>query len=68
MLYNPMGKFCYLRAPMGLAPSGDWFNSFTQQLLAGLEGVEKSMEDYLAKTPTLDIIELKQRFVLAVLL
>ena len=36
------GKYRYLRAPMGLSPSSDWFNAFTSALVDGLVGVEKA--------------------------
>ena len=42
---------------MGLAPSSDWFNAFTQELVMNLDGVEKSMDDFLAKAPTLEKLE-----------
>ena len=35
---TPWGKYCYLRAPMRLAPSSDWFDAFTSALVQGIEG------------------------------
>ena len=42
---TPWGKFQYPRAPMGLAPSSDWFNAFMQELVMNLDGVEKSLDE-----------------------
>ena len=53
----PWGKYKYLRAPMGLSPSSDWFNSFTAALLQGIEGMNKSMNAFLATAESLEKLE-----------
>ena len=42
---------------MGLAPSSDWFNSFTSILCQGIAGISKSMDDFLASNRTLQGLE-----------
>ena len=54
---TPWGKFRYRRAPMGLAPSSYWFNAFMQELVMNLDGVDKSMDNFLANAPTLEKLE-----------
>ena len=44
---TPWGMYRYTRLPMGLCPSGDIFNIKTQQMLKGVEGVHKSINDLL---------------------
>ena len=46
---TPWGMYRYTRLPMGLCPSGDIFNIKTQQMLKGVEGVHKSIDDLLIK-------------------
>ena len=54
---TPWGKYKYLRAPMGLAPSSDWFNSFTSVLVNGIEGMIKWMDDFLGHAESLEKLE-----------
>ena len=54
---TPWGKYKYLRAPMGLAPSSDWFNSFTSVLVNGITGMNKSMDDFLGTAESLEKLE-----------
>ena len=57
LFITPWGKYKYLRAPMGLAPSSDWFNSFTSTLVQGIEGMSKLMYDFLGTANSLDKLE-----------
>ena len=47
------GKYKYLRAPMGLAPSSDWFNRFTATLVQGIDGMNKSRTIFLEQQTVL---------------
>ena len=47
----PWSKYKYLRAPMGLAPSSDWFNAFTLALVQGIDGMSESMESLSCLKP-----------------
>ena len=49
---TPYGKYRFLRAPMGLSPSGDWFNIGTGPLTVGMENVLKSVDDVLFQAET----------------
>ena len=49
---TPFGKFRFKRLPMGLSPSGDYFNIRTQNLISGLKGVHKSIDDMLVEAVT----------------
>ena len=54
---TPWGKYKYLQAPMGLAPSSDWFNAFTSVLVNGIEGMNKSIDDFLTTAHKLKGLE-----------
>ena len=54
---TPWGKYKYLRAPMGLAPSSDWFNRFTSAPVTGINGMNKSMDDFLATADSIEKLE-----------
>ena len=57
MFITPWGKYKYLRAPVGLAPSSDWFNAFTSVLVNGIEGMNKSMDHFLGHAESLAKLE-----------
>ena len=46
---TPFGRFWFERLPMGLSPSGDYFNIATVNLIASLEAVNKSIDDMLVE-------------------
>ena len=54
---TPWGKYLSLCAPMGLAPSSDWFNAFTSNLVQGIEGMSKSMDDFFGLANSLQKLE-----------
>ena len=53
----PWGKFRYLRGPMGLAPTGDWFNFATDLVINGIDGLEKSVDDVLSTCESAEELE-----------
>merc|ERR1711954_90620 len=53
----PWGKFRYLRGPMGLAPTGDWFCFATDLVTNGIPGLEKSLDDVLAACESAEKLE-----------
>jgi hypothetical protein len=44
---TPFGRFRFKHLPMGLSPSGDYFNIATMNLIALLDAVHKSADDML---------------------
>ena len=54
---TPWGKFRYLRGPMGLAPTGDWFCFATDLVTNGIPGLEKSVDDVLATCKSAEDLE-----------
>ena len=46
---TPWGRFRYTCLPMGLSPSGDIFNIRTAQMIEGIPGVHKSIDDVLVE-------------------
>ena len=43
----PLGRFCFLRAPMGLSCSNDEFCGQSDKIIEGLPGVRKLVDDIL---------------------
>ena len=60
----PSGRYRFLRAPMGLNASSDEWCRRSDQVVAGLEGVQKIVDDVLVSAPTLSILEQRIRKVL----
>ena len=42
---------------MGLAPSSDWFNLFTAALVNIIEGMNKLMDNFLAMSRSIQVLE-----------
>lgn len=61
----PDGKFRFTRAPMGLHVSSDEWCRRSDEALAGLEGVQKIVDDILVEAPTIAILMTRVREVLA---
>ena len=57
----PQGRFCYLRAPMGLSPSGDESCYATDLCLDGLEGCMKTVDDVLIEAPDIETLAKRVR-------
>ena len=53
----PMGKYRFKRGPMGLKPSGDFFNFITDKTISKIEGLQKSVDDVLAQGKDIPDIE-----------
>lgn len=51
---TPYGKFKFKRAPMGLSPSGDWFNLQTDKLIIGMENDLKSVDDLIFQASSIE--------------
>ena len=54
---TPLGKYNYLRAPMGLAQLSDQFNSFTAALVNVIGGINRSMKELFENTNSLEKLE-----------
>ena len=54
---TPWGEFQYLCGPIGLAPTGDWFNFATDLVTNGIDGLEKSVDDVLATCESAEDLE-----------
>ena len=54
---TPYGKFKFKRAPMGLSPSGDWFNMQTDKLILGLDNCLKSVDDLFFQAASVEDLE-----------
>jgi len=61
----PFGRFRYTRAPMGLASSGDVFCHRTDQVIDGVEGAVKLVDDILIQAPSLEVLDKRVRACLA---
>ena len=55
----PEGRFHFVRAPMGLAPSSDGWNLYSDELVVGLEWARKIVDDILIWSH--DVVELINR-------
>ena len=51
-----LGRYCMLRAPMGLSSSGDEFCQRVDAALEGLDGFLKIVDDVLIFGPTVDVV------------
>ena len=60
----PWGRYMYTAAPMGLSPSGDWFCQRTDEILAGIDGVIKLVDDILVMGETKEELYSRIRAVL----
>ena len=47
----------FTRAPMGLSPSGDYFNMKTDKVISGMDGVLKSVDDLLFQGENIEQLE-----------
>ena len=52
----PSGRFRFLRAPMGLSCSSDEFCRRSDEVVAGLPGIRKLVDDILVQAPDLKIL------------
>ena len=60
----PTGKYRFLRAPMGLSASSDEWCRRSDQVIEGLEGVQKIVDDILVSAPTIETLNDRIRQVL----
>ena len=57
-------RYVYLRSPMGLVSTSDFFNRETDKIFAGLPGVKKLVDDILIEASSIEEMEERVRTVL----
>ena len=58
----PLGKYRYLRNPMGLNISGDEWNEYSDKVIEGIEGADKIVDDILVQGDTIqEVMEKTQK-------
>ena len=62
---TPIGRFCFLRTPMGLNASSDHWCKISDQVVDGIDGLYKLVDDILLAAPTMEALFEKIEEVLA---
>ena len=60
----PSGRYRFLRAPMGLSASSDEWCCRSDEVISGIKGVQKIVDDILISAPDLETLRLRIRKVL----
>ena len=53
---TPIGRFCFLRTPMGLNASSDHWCKISDQVVDGIENLYKLVDDILLAAPTMEAL------------